>query len=78
MDPDELIAFLRGVVNDRNLRMSDRLAAAQQLLDRGWGRPIATSEVSVETAATSELPPDWDQLPAERREAWLAGIGLAS
>jgi len=72
-DLDRVVAFLDDVVRDPGQKTEHRLAAAQQLLDRGWGKPMQAVEIEARVEARSVLarPSNWHELSREERVAWL-------
>lgn len=68
-DPDEVIDFWIATMRDTKAKIEARLAAAQQLADRGWGKPLATHELAINTGANGGR--DWSVLPIEDRRALL-------
>jgi hypothetical protein len=42
VDPGDVVAFLSGILADDKQRAADRLVAAKELLDRGWGKAHAS------------------------------------
>ena len=74
---DDIIKFLLGVVNAPHCRMTDRIHAARELLSRGWGQPVAVSEVDATINAPDALPATWDAMPRTEREAYLRSLGIS-
>ena len=76
--PEKLASALLGIVEDPNARARDRIAAAAELWDRGWGKPpayaaieaenpLGLSAVDEEIAAIAEtLAKERDELAAKR------------
>ena len=52
---------------------ADAITAARELLDRGWGRPLASHELHV-SGERSESETDFSHLSIERRRAILAEL----
>lgn len=73
VDPDELIAFLLGIMRSSTAREADRLAAAGMLADRGWGKPLQPQaiDIQMDSRASSVLPAGWAELPRAEREKWI-------
>lgn len=42
------------VLNDTGAKPSDRLKAAEIVLDRGWGKPLQASQIEVDAAVTNQ------------------------
>jgi hypothetical protein len=66
--------MLMFLAKDPTTKAADRIHAIRALLDRGWGQPVAVSEVDATIAQDAALPagfPDWT---AERKTAFLATI----
>ncbi len=77
-DPHELYEILATIARTGG-RSSDRIAAAQAILDRGWGKPLATLDLrtSLESAPEDEaLDTQLDGLSDVELEL-LARLGLA-
>ena len=74
VEPAELIGFLLAIMRSPVMRIADRLTAAGQLLDRGWGKALQPSEISVN--ATGELPAEWGALSPDERAAHLRALGV--
>lgn len=75
---DDIIKFLLGVVNAPHCRMVDRIHAARELLSRGWGQPIATTEVDATIDAPDELPDTWGEMTRVERVAYLGSVGIVT
>lgn len=73
---DDIIKFLLNVVNAPHARMTDRIHAARELLSRGWGQPIATTEIDATINAPDALPASWESMPRVEREQYLRSIGV--
>lgn len=73
-DPTEIAEFLVTIMKSPAYRIADRMAAARELLDRGWGKSIATTEIDATVSASDTLPVGFERFSAEERAAWLATI----
>jgi hypothetical protein len=76
-DGTDLIKLLLGIAHAPHAKMSDRIHAARELLNRGWGQPIATTEVDATINAPDALPATWDEMPRSEREQYLRGLGIS-
>ncbi len=69
---DELVEFFRDVWADVTRPMADRQWAAQQLADRGWGRPVQQVELD---AAIGNVPEpsgmDFGRLTLEQKRSLM-------
>lgn len=74
---DDIIKFLLGVMNAPHCRMVDRIHAARELLSRGWGQPVQTTEVDATINTPDSLPATWDTMSRAEREAYLRSIGVS-
>src|SRR5262245_52049180 len=54
VDPDELIATLKQLASNPGAKAEVRLKAIAELLDRGWGKAIATTEVDAKVDQRTE------------------------
>ena len=56
-DGDKLTHLLFAIANgsEPSAKVSDRLSAINMLLDRGWGKPVTSLEVSGEVNVTSVI-----------------------
>jgi len=56
-DGDKLTHLLFAIANgsEPSAKVSDRLSAINMLLDRGWGKPVTSLEVSGEVNVTSMI-----------------------
>jgi hypothetical protein len=74
VDPGEVASFLAAVMRDPTAPLVQRLAAAGQLADRGWGRPLTTSEVSVfrEAEAPPPIEADFSRLTSDELDSYIA------
>lgn len=72
-DPDELVDFLIGVVRNEKAKLEARLEAARQLFDRGWGKPLASHEISVAVPGPA-AGRDLSALPVDERRDLLAKL----
>ncbi len=75
-DPDELIEFLVSVVRSTKEKTTDRLAAAREVLDRGWGKALATVEITrgdADEHTFGHLSDDELRLELERLDRLAAG-----
>lgn len=77
VDVDELIDGLANIAADPAAKHADRIAAAREILDRGYGKALA----SIDVHASAELGPSPElvavrlaELPLERRAALLGEI----
>lgn len=52
------ISILAGIMNQDHAPPAARVAAAQALLDRGWGKPSQTMDMTVRRVAAKELSDD--------------------
>ncbi len=52
---DKAIGALLAIINNEDAPPSSRVAAAQEILNRGWGRPTVTVEANVAVQATHLL-----------------------
>ena len=43
----ECVALLKGCITDEEQKMSDRLRAAELMLDRGWGKAVSVIDMTV-------------------------------
>lgn len=77
-DGTEIVTFLLTVMRAPHNRMVDRIHAARELLSRGWGQPVQTTEVDAQINAPDELPPTWDAMSRPERETYLRSIGIAT
>lgn len=48
----ECVALLRGCITDDEQKMSDRLRAAELMLDRGWGKAVSIIDMTVTSNRT--------------------------
>lgn len=55
---ESALRTLAGVMNEPSAPPSARVAAAQALLDRGWGKPHQTAEITHIRQRASELSDD--------------------
>jgi HEAT repeat protein len=55
---ESAIKVLAGIMQQPDSQPSARVAAAQALLDRGWGKPHQTSDVTVRKAIAKDLADD--------------------
>ena len=72
-DPDEIIGFLVATMRNEKIKIESRLVAAGQLLDRGWGKPLASVDLAV-TSSPTEGARDWSAVPLEERKSLLERI----
>jgi hypothetical protein len=55
----EAIELIRSVIVDQAQKTSDRLRAAEYLLDRGWGKAVSVTHIDIsDTAEVQELTRD--------------------
>lgn len=73
VDPDEIVAFLLGVVRDGKAKLEARLVAASQLLDRGWGKPLSTVDLAI-TGTPNAPTRDFSGMSIEARRELLATL----
>jgi hypothetical protein len=52
------IKVLAGIMNESEAPASARVSAATALMDRGWGKPHQTSDVTVRRAIAKDLADD--------------------
>ncbi len=52
---DKAVGALLAIIDDADAPPSSRVAAAQEILNRGWGRPTVTVDANVEVHATHLL-----------------------
>jgi hypothetical protein len=71
IDPGEIIDFLDSVWRDSQHRIETRVAAASQVLDRGWGRPMQSVELDATFTAAAALPANWATMTPVERGAFL-------
>ncbi len=73
-DGAELAEFVLGIFRDPDADPKMRWDALTWLSDRGFGKPIAVSDMSIaiEAPSATGLPGGWAQLTREDREHWLA------
>lgn len=76
-EPEKLVKFLIELVENPKAKHADRLAACAQLLDRGWGKPLQSSDVTLRNGDASEPGIDWSKLPVDKRREWLALLDAA-
>ena len=76
VDPKQLVASLLALAQHAGARPSDRLSAINQLLDRGWGKPIATTEIDATVNAADMVPAGYERMSPEERAAWLATLDI--
>jgi hypothetical protein len=76
-DPAEIAAFLVSVMKGPQWRIADRMQAARELLDRGWGKAIVTSEVDATVTTADQLPAGISEFTPEERRRWLATLPIA-
>jgi hypothetical protein len=55
---DTAINTLAGIMREKEAPPAARVAAAQALLDRGWGKPAQTMEMTVKRISARELGDD--------------------
>lgn len=55
---DGALKCLAGIMNKLDAPESARVAAANSLLDRGWGKAMQTTEVTYRKVTAKELPDD--------------------
>ena len=73
-DPTEIAAFLVSVMKGPHWRIADRMAAAKELLDRGWGKAIVTSEIDATVTTADNLPAGFEAFTPDERARWLATL----
>lgn len=78
VDPEDLVGFLVRIVKEPGARMTDRMSAVRELLDRGWGKAIITSEIDATVNAANDLPVGFERFPPEERKRWLATVPLST
>jgi hypothetical protein len=55
---DTAINTLAGIMREKDAPPAARVAAAQALLDRGWGKPAQTMEMTVKRVSARDLGDD--------------------
>lgn len=55
---DAAVKVLAGIMNQTNCTPAARVAAATALLDRGWGKPAQTVDMTVRRQIAKELSDD--------------------
>lgn len=55
---DKALKVLKEIMEDATIQAGARVSAAIALLDRGWGKPHQTSDVTVRKAIAKELADD--------------------
>lgn len=55
---ESALRVLAGIMNEPEAPHAARVAAANSLLDRGWGKPVQTTDVTVRKVTAQELRDD--------------------
>jgi hypothetical protein len=55
---DAAIRTLAGIMNEPDAPHAARVAAANSLLDRGWGKSVQQTDINVRRVTARELPDD--------------------
>jgi hypothetical protein len=67
----KLRARLEGIVYDEKAKHADVVAAARELLDRSWGRPLTTHDLTITTSNDTEQRYDVGALSTEEARRLL-------
>lgn len=78
VEPTEIAEFLVSVMKGPHWRIADRMQAARELLDRGWGKAIVTSEIDATVNGADNLPANLTAMSPAERMAWLATLPVPS
>jgi hypothetical protein len=55
---EKALNVLAGIMQQEDAPAAARVSAAQALLDRGWGKPAQTVDMTVKRVTAKELPDD--------------------